>query len=378
MNLELPIEYDIYLEIARNQTEWDWGYIREILTVKGNGREESGKPMKATTALSIILACLMLALGAGERAAALPSTKEPSSEHKPGEVRVFDGIEFVWIPPGEFIMGAADWEIKWVRTFMDKYYHNPYPRVECEGPPHLVKISRGFWMGRYEVTQAQFERISGFLPWTEYAEDWKLIYTDYRDPNRPIVDISWDHAVSFCDALSAQGGGVYRLPTEAEWEYACRAGTTTPFYWGNDPNLPVMGEYCWYARNSYEVRDEEQLARDERLRRDNIIDVFTPNGVWFKPVGLKKPNAWGLYDMIGNATEMCLDTFNEDYYTFSPTIDPRGPARQFPLEQNWKEPCHVARGGSYGHCWYRCRSATRQRMCGIVHNGTGFRVVREE
>ncbi|MBW2109317.1 MAG: formylglycine-generating enzyme family protein [Deltaproteobacteria bacterium] len=298
--------------------------------------------------------------------------------HKAGEICVFDGIEFVWIPPGEFMMGATEKEIKFVRAFLDEQCWDPYPPVECEGPAHQVRISKGFWMGKYEVTQAQFERIAGFLPWTEYSESTGVHLTDYRDPNRPVVDIPWDQAVSFCDALSAISGKVYRLPTEAEWEYACRAGTTTPFYWGNDPSPAVLGEYCWHCRNSYEVRDKEWLAIDEILLRDNVIDVISPNGVWFKPVGLKKPNAWGLYDMIGNASEMCLDRFYEDYYTFSPANDPRGPARQYPLEQNWKEPCHVARGGSYMDYWYRCRSASRDRMCGPVHNGTGFRIVREE
>jgi len=111
--------------------------------------------------------------------------------------------------------------------------------------------------------------------------------------------VSWDDAVAYCKKLSEKEGKTYRLPTEAEWEYACRAGTETPWSFGTDEN--VLGDYAWYRENTFNI--DEKYAHQ---------------------VGLKKPNAFGLYDMHGNVYEWCHDYYEEDYYKQSPEQDPRG------------------------------------------------------
>jgi formylglycine-generating enzyme required for sulfatase activity len=149
-------------------------------------------------------------------------------------------MKLVWIAPGEFKMGSNDGE-------------------DFEKPLHTVKITKGFYMGAFEVTQGQYQQVMGTNP------------SYFKGANLPVEQVSWDDAVEFCKKLSQKEGKTYRLPTEAEWEYACRAGTTTKFSFGDDESQ--LGEYAWYGKNS---------------------------GMKTHPVGKKKPNAWGLFDMHGN------------------------------------------------------------------------------
>ncbi|MBR9976778.1 MAG: formylglycine-generating enzyme family protein [Bacteroidetes bacterium] len=221
-----------------------------------------------------------------------------------------------------------------------------------EKPVHDVSITRPFLMARTEVTQEQYEAVIGGNP------------SQFKDADLPVERVTWYEAVEFCNELSRQEGldpcysgsgssivcdftaNGYRLPTEAEWEYACRAGTETDFYTGNmtsptgvDPALDRAG---WYYENS---------------------------GSSTHPVGEKEHNAFGLYDMHGNVMEWCWDWYGNDYYASSPAEDPRGPTTG-----NYR----VVRGGSWYDDARSCRSAYRihrnpgHRVYGLL----GFRVVR--
>lgn len=203
----------------------------------------------------------------------------------------------VLVPAGSFRMGSPDDEKE---------------RSKNEGPQHDVTLSKPFYMGAYKVTQEQYEQIMGQNPST-----WK------GDPQFPVEAVSWGNAVEFCKKVSARSGQHVRLPTEAEWEYACRAGTLTRFFFGDADT--EFGDYAWYKANS------------------------AGGAVPIHPVGGKKPNPWGLYDLYGNLLERCLDYY-ADAYAGAKEEDPQGPqAGSF----------HVLRGGNYHTIPGRCRSASR-------------------
>lgn len=176
------------------------------------------------------------------------------------------GMEFVKIPVGEFLMGCS----KGDRDCQSE-----------EKPEHKVKITNPFYMGKYEVTQGQWEKVMGSNP-----SHFKNCGADC-----PVEQVSWEDVQEFIEILNSSGKETYRLPTEAEWEYAARAGTNTPRY-GN------LDAIAWYDKNS---------------------------GGKTHPVGKKKPNAFGLYDMLGNVFEWTTDFFDENYYRSSPKLDPKGP-----------------------------------------------------
>ena len=217
------------------------------------------------------------------------------------------GMEFKLIPAGRFTMGQGD-------------------------ESHEVTLTEPFQMGVHEVTQAQYEQVMGSNPSID------------KGAENPVDPVSWDDAVQFCRQLSElpaekAAGNVYRLPTEAQWEYACRAGTTTTFSFGDDNS--VLGDYAWFTNNS---------SRNTH------------------PVGSKKPNAWGLYDMHGNVWEWCSDWYGKDYYESSPTSDPTGPSGGS---------LRVSRGGSWDNTADYCRAAYRARSSPSFRaNANGFRVVR--
>jgi formylglycine-generating enzyme required for sulfatase activity len=191
------------------------------------------------------------------------------------------GMEFVQIPAGEFMMGSP---------LSEK------GRKSDEGPLHKVKITKSFYLQTTEVTQAQWVAIMGNNP---------SYYTG--DDNRPVDCVSWEDVKEFLKKLSEKKGKKYRLPTEAEWEYACRAGSTAKYCFSDSEGELV--EYAWYVKN---CGGETHL------------------------VGCKEPNKLGLYDMHGNVQEFCQDFYAEDYYGRSLTNDPEGPS-------NGKY--RVARGG---------------------------------
>jgi formylglycine-generating enzyme required for sulfatase activity/predicted alpha/beta superfamily hydrolase len=194
-----------------------------------------------------------------------------------------------------------------------------------EAPVHVVKLTRGFEIGVHEVTQGQWESVMGVNP------------SRFRGAERPVENVSWDDAQQFLAALNRLGDGYhYRLPTEAEWEYAARAGS--------DAVRPTpMREVAWYRGNS---------------------------GGETQPVGGKRPNAWGLYDMVGNIGEWCQDRYGPDYYGASSAEDPRGPERG---------DCRVVRGGTFGLDEWHLRFSFRSPVPpGFRFEDFGFRCAREK
>jgi len=218
------------------------------------------------------------------------------------------GMDFVLIRPGEFMMGSARGEPG---------------REPGEGPQHQVRITKGFFIGAHEVTQEEYARVMGKSP------------SKHPGAQNPVERVSWTDAVEFCARLSKEGC-TYRLPTEAEWEYACRAGSTTAYCCGDD--VGELEKYAWYESDSGEQTHE---------------------------VGLKQPNAWGLYDVHGNVWEWCQDWYGD--YERGPVENPVGPA---------SGTYRVVRGGSWFDYPVPLRSASRGRDSPSNHpDDHGFRVV---
>ena len=181
------------------------------------------------------------------------------------------------------------------------------------------------------------------------TEPWKG-KSDVKDgPNYPASCVSWNDAVAYCKNLSEAEGKTYRLPTEAEWEYACRAGTQTTWSFGDDES--VLGDYAWYYKNANDIGEK-----------------------YAHQVGLKKPNAFGLHDMHGNVYEWCHDYYEEDYYKQSPEKDPTGPTE----EETYGRQVHVMRSGSFSDPIHEWHSSSRHSgKSDYPYSGSGFRVVRE-
>lgn len=229
----------------------------------------------------------------------------------------------VYIPPNSFVMGSPTNEIN--RSIED-------------GPQTTVILTRGFWIGKYEVTQREYLAIMNNNP--------SFFPTNLSGP---VSSVSWIDATNYCAKLTQQelaagripAGTAYRLPTEAEWEYAARAGTSTRFSYGEDPDASSLTNYAWYAPNA---------------------------GLSVHPVGLKLPNPWGLYDTEGNVWEWCSDWYSDNLLG-GIQVDPLGPPSNAIGNK-------VMRGGGYDYFDSDCRSAHRYYH-GQVLNDTdlGFRVV---
>ncbi len=239
------------------------------------------------------------------------------------------GMKLILIPPGEFMMGSPDSEEK---------------RGSHEGPQHQVRITKPFYLGVYQVTQEEYERVMGTNP--SYFKT-----ASGQDTSRfPVEQVSWDDALKFCRKLSAlpserSAGREYRLPTEAEWEYACRAGTTTPFHFGSVLN----GRQANHDGN----RPYGTSEKGPYLERTTTVGSYSANG-------------FGLYDMHGNVWEWCADWYDEEYYANSPVDDPQGPASGSD---------RVYRGGCWGNSAGSCRSASRRRLTPVFRGiNLGFRL----
>jgi formylglycine-generating enzyme required for sulfatase activity len=208
---------------------------------------------------------------------------------------------------------------------------------ENEHPAHEVKISQGFWLGRCEITQAQWESVMGARPWSGQ------LYVP-ESPDHPAAYISWYDVQAFIRRVNeAAGEGLYRLPTEAEWEFAARAGTSALWPFGDDERR--LGDYAWYW--------------------DNTCDV---GECYAHAVGTRLPNPLGLYDMYGNVWEWCQDWFSSGYYSTAPRVDPPGPA-------SGSE--RVARGGVFDDEIQYVRPANRGRAWpGFPLYYIGARLVR--
>ena len=223
------------------------------------------------------------------------------------------GMDFLLIPAGSFKMGSA-----------------PGSGVNDEHPQHPVEITHPFYLQTTEVTQEQWKKVMGDNP-----SKYKKCGNDC-----PVETVSWNDAQKFIKKLNdMEGTDTYRLPTEAEWEYAARAGTTTEYSFGDDAGQ--LGRYGWYAKNS---------------------------GRETHPAGGRKPNAWGLYDMHGNVWEWCQDWYGDDYYKKNPDKNPKGP--QTGIQR-------VIRGGGWYYDAPFCRSATRAFLTpDFRYASFGFRLVR--
>jgi len=289
-----------------------------------------GKPRLSIAGVSVSGVAFLLTLGLAIGSSSSPNRYElkPTSESATSVSKELSldldskgaNLDLVLIPAGKFVMGSPDTE---------------KGRMSDEGPQREVTISKPFYMGVTEVTQAQWRAVMGTEPWrgarftasvADYAANW----------------ISWNDTVAFCKALSKKTGKTVRLPTEAEWEYACRAGSKTRFSFGDDDTK--LGDYAWYLGN---VRDEGEICE--------------------LPVGRKKPNAWGLYDMHGNLYERCADCY-ADSYADAKLVDPQGPS----LGSQ-----RVFRGGSWINGPENSRSAERMKGVSDGSFAIGFRVVVE-
>ena len=245
------------------------------------------------------------------------------------------GMNLVLIPAGVFSMGSRESAEETAKVFGVKSALN----FNNEHPQHQVRLTESFYMSSCEVTQEQYQRLMPLhrlrLPRKEggdILEAWEetpdvgpvrvFVHSQSQHP----VETTWDKAVKFCVKLTeqaeeVQAGRTYRLPTEAEWEYACRAGSTTRYSFGDGP--AQLSDHAWFDENSSKATH---------------------------PVGEKLPNAWGLHDMHGNVWEWCADWYFSTYYERSPTDNPTGPPNG---------PFHVCRGGAYHLGAEFCRSARR-------------------
>ena len=268
------------------------------------------------------------------------------------------GMELVYIEPGSFLMGSP---------------LNESGRRDGEGPQHRVTISQSFYLQITEVTRVQFSRFvsaSGYKTDAEkkgYVSVWsvdgwkKVEGASWKNPgylqsdDHPVVCVSWNDAIAFCEWLSQKDGIEYRLPTEAEWEYAGRAGTKTAYQWGNNPD-DGRG-WC----NGADLTFKNKFSGWTTF---NWSDGY----VYTSPVAAFKANAFGLYDMHGNVWEWCADWYGEDYYKNSPSTDPQGPS---------SGEYRVLRGGSWCGLPWPCRSADRfgNKQDSQFFN-VGFRIAR--
>jgi formylglycine-generating enzyme required for sulfatase activity len=230
------------------------------------------------------------------------------------------GMKLTLIPAGEFQMGSPDADSD---------------AEDDEKPRHLVKISKPLYLGVYEVTQQQYEKVMGARSWQ--GESYAKEGADYA-----ASFVSHDDAVEFCRRLSKQEGVEYRLPTEAEWEYACRAGTTTAYSFGDDASK--LGQYAWHYKNAWDIGER-----------------------YAHRVGQKLPNPWGLYDMHGNVLEWCQD-WHASYGSEKVVSDPLGP-----VQGEYR----VLRGGSFLNPPSNVRSADRLNDLPVTRFVTfGFRAAR--
>jgi formylglycine-generating enzyme required for sulfatase activity len=233
------------------------------------------------------------------------------------------GMKLRLIPAGKFLMGSPG-------------------RFEGEGPQREVEISRPFYLGVYPVTQQEYRRVMGKNPSRFSAEGGDKENVAGMDTDRfPVESVSWYDAVAFCEKLSAlaeekKAGRVYRLPTEAEWEYACRAGTTTAFWWGDSASS---------LRANFDGRFPSGGAEKGPFLRRTC------------PVGSYKPNPWGLYDMGGNVPQWCSDWYDPDFYGRGINKDPNGPENPAVMGGGFGH--RVCRGGYWCFEGGLCRAACR-------------------
>ncbi len=312
----------------------------------------------------------------------LATAREPKAAS--GEERITNsiGMKLMLIPSGEFMMGSKESAEETVAFFKKNYGMTTFTaeRFKDEHPQHRVRITKPFYLGMYHVTRGQFRQFvkdSGYKTDAEKGDQpgafgfdsenqtfslnkaysWQSSGFQQTDEH-PVVCISWSDAVAFCKWLSRKEGKIYRLPTEAEWEYACRAGTTTRYSSGDDPETLAK------VANVADGTSKAKFPLWEVTIKASDGYVFTA------PVGKFKPNAFGLYDMHGNAEQWCADWYGADYYSKSLPDDPMGPNSGV---------ARVIRGSSWNDVPFFARSANRLQLQ-PVGRGTdsGFRVAKTQ
>jgi sulfatase modifying factor 1 len=268
-----------------------------------------------------------------------PQTAEPSNESQStvvgpgtsaGEIRIFTEmkIPFCWCPPGKFQMGSPTDE----------------PGHRSEEKQTEVELTQGFWIQQYELTQENWNSIARRRPW-EDADPYR-----YRTGSQLPADyIDWYEAMSYCQMLTdleREEGGIvegqrFQLPTEAQWEYACRAGTTTAFSFGND--ISVLKDHAWFLDNTWDAGEG-----------------------WPHEAGTRKPNGWGIHDMHGNVWEWCVDRF---------VVNPPGGINPYTVGSGRSQ--RTCRGGCWNTPPESLRSAARGELSstGVRFSGIGFRMV---
>ncbi len=244
------------------------------------------------------------------------------------------GMKLQLIPPGRFQMGSTPEELAQLKKELEDTNASDFDKfvAQSSGPRHVVELTEPFYMGQHEVTVAQFRQFVEATNYRPSAEDngsadltWKKFIPDTAPEKQPVCGVSWEDARAFCRWLSDQTKSAYNLPTEAQWEYACRAGSQALWSFGDDPT--GLSEHAIVGA------------------------VGTP---YPAEIGLKRANAFGLFDMHGNVDEWCLDWHNKDFYTRSPLVDPSFEAKPQDAASG-----RVARGGSWNAKHWWSRSATR-------------------
>jgi formylglycine-generating enzyme required for sulfatase activity len=257
-----------------------------------------------------------------------------------------------WIAPGRFSMGSPEEE---TRGLAKEDYEREW--FEREHPRHEVTLSQGYWLFDTPCTQALWEAVMGKNP------------SRFQSPDRPVEQVSWDEVQRFLAVLNGRIPGLELvLPTEAQWEHACRAGTATAIYSGGleilgANNAPALGPIAWYGGNSGVDFDLEKGENSSRWPEKQ----YPHKRAGTRPVKGKQPNPWGLYDMLGNVWEWCRDGLRD--YTAEPVVDPVGP------EQTGAD--RVYRGGSWSSRarYVRCAYRIAHRP-GLRYGALGFRCAR--
>ena len=311
-DLELPEQFPFrYARVLERLGLYDEAMesVTRYLTTTGRDAEFYREALELLNAAEAGKAAAAAAAEAARLSAEAEVKAAAEAAMRPaGETQMFDGMEFVWVPAGDFRMGSTSPEAD-----------------DDEQPVTQVRISRGFWLGKYEVTQSAWQRVMGTNP-SDNAGCGQC----------PVERVSWYDALDFIRLLNAQtGANLYRLPTEAEWEYAARAGTTADRY-GN------LDAVAWHGSNS-----------DDRTH----------------PVGLKAPNAWGLHDMLGNIWEWVADWYGR--YPGGSVTDPQGPAFGS---------LRAIRGGGWNFIAAAARAPYRawENEAGERDSITGFRLARTD
>lgn len=329
--------------------------------------------------VKMLTACLTVLLAVADLKFSL--AQESKATGNETQITNSIGMKMTLVPAGEFMMGSGE-SAEVAASFFGmeaRYFENEYPQ-------HRVRITKPFYLGTYHVTRGQFRQfvedsgyktgaeappsphisgIHGMNPRTGVYDfnpsfSWRNAGFEQTDEH-PVVHVNWNDAMAFCKWLSKKEGKSYRLPTEAEWEYACRARTTTRYYSGDDPETLAM------VAN---VSDMTLKAKFPRHRAIQASDGYE----FTAPVGQFKPNAFGLYDMLGNAGQWCADWYDKDYYGKSPVDDPTGPPDERGIDNR------VLRGCCWHSNGYETRAARRgwHRPESRDSEYSGFRVARTQ